>query len=232
MREGYYKEYYQKNKEKLKKRSAEWREKNKEKLKKLETKTCIECGCKFTTEYSTKIYCNTLCKQRYHRKTNPKKYKEYRDKDKEKLKEWREKNKNKKKLYDKKYYQINKEKINKNFYNKLNSDRIFKLKHSLRNLISISFKRRGYSKNSKTHEILGCSYEDFITHIESKMESWMTWDNYGKYNGEFNFGWDFDHITPLHTSKTEDDVINLNHYTNIQPLCSKINRDIKPHQPI
>jgi len=26
---------------------------------------------------------------------------------------------------------------------------------------------------------------------------------------------------------TEEDVIKLNHYTNLQPLCSKINRDIK-----
>ena len=64
------------------------------------------------------------------------------------------------------------------------------------------------------------------------MEPWMSWDNYGKYNGEYNFGWDFDHIIPLYTSKTELDVIKLNHYTNIQPLCSRINRDIKPNYPL
>jgi len=29
------------------------------------------------------------------------------------------------------------------------------------------------------------------------------------------------------TAKKEVDVINLNHYTNLQPLCSKINRDLK-----
>jgi len=28
-------------------------------------------------------------------------------------------------------------------------------------------------------------------------------------------------------AKKEVDVINLNHYTNLQPLCSKINRDLK-----
>jgi cytidylate kinase len=51
--------------------------------------------------------------------------------------------------------------------------------------------------------------------------------NRGKYNGTFNFGWDIDHMIPVSTAKTEEDVIRLNHYTNLQPLCSKINRDIK-----
>jgi hypothetical protein len=30
----------------------------------------------------------------------------------------------------------------------------------------------------------------------------MNWGNYGKYNGEINYGWDIDHIIPLYTSKT------------------------------
>ena len=59
------------------------------------------------------------------------------------------------------------------------------------------------------------------------MEDWMTWENYGKYNGELNYGWDMDHILPISSGKTEEDMIILNHYTNLQPLCSKVNRDIK-----
>lgn len=55
----------------------------------------------------------------------------------------------------------------------------------------------------------------------------MTWDNYGLYNGKFEFGWDFDHIIPLDSAITEGDVIKLNHYTNFQPLCSYVNRHIK-----
>ena len=27
--------------------------------------------------------------------------------------------------------------------------------------------------------------------------------------------------------QNEEEILNLNHYTNLQPLCSKINRDIK-----
>ena len=62
---------------------------------------------------------------------------------------------------------------------------------------------------------------------ESKFESWMTWDNYGLYNGELNYGWDIDHIIPLASTKTEEDIIRLNHHENLQPLCSKVNRYIK-----
>lgn len=67
----------------------------------------------------------------------------------------------------------------------------------------------------------------FIKYIESKFEPWMTWDNYGKYNGEENFGWDLDHIIPISVANSIKDVLNLSHYTNIQPLCSRVNRDVK-----
>ena len=55
----------------------------------------------------------------------------------------------------------------------------------------------------------------------------MNWENYGLYNGEDNYGWDLDHIIPLSSAKSEEEVIQLNHYTNLQPLCSKVNRFIK-----
>ena len=47
------------------------------------------------------------------------------------------------------------------------------------------------------------------------------------YTGEINIGWDIDHIVPLSSAKTEEDLIKLNHYTNLQPLCSQTNRYIK-----
>ena len=55
----------------------------------------------------------------------------------------------------------------------------------------------------------------------------MNWENYGLYNGELNYGWDIDHIIPNSSALTEDEFIKLNHYTNLQPLCSKVNRHIK-----
>ena len=89
---------------------------------------------------------------------------------------------------------------------------------------------RSYTKNRKskgTIETIGLSHKDFINYIESKFEPWMNWENYGKYNGELNYGWDIDHIIPLSSAKSEEEVYKLNYYSNLQPLCSYTNRYIK-----
>ena len=104
---------------------------------------------------------------------------------------------------------------------------IFKISANIRSSISTSLRENNYTKKSKTTQILGCSFDEFKTYIESKFQPWMNWDNYGLYNAEPNYGWDIDHIIPLSTAKTEEDVIRLNHYTNLQPLCSYINRVVK-----
>ena len=88
-------------------------------------------------------------------------------------------------------------------------------------------KKKGYKKNYSCEKLLGCSYNDYLIYIESKFDKWMTHDNFGLYNGTYNYGWDIDHIKPLSKAITEEDIIKLCHYTNLQPLCSKINRDIK-----
>jgi len=148
-----------------------------------------------------------------------------------KYESWREKNNEKIKQYRKQYYLKNKEKILKqnkhNHYKKLKEDITYRLKHNIRVNISKSFKRKGYNKNSKTQDILGCTFQEFRNHLESQFKNWMNWENYGLYNGNFNFGWDVDHIVSIKNANSKEDVINLNHFTNLQPLCSKLNRDIK-----
>ena len=86
-------------------------------------------------------------------------------------------------------------------------------------MVYFSFKRGGFNKDTKTSNILGSSFEEIKIYLESKFEAWMNWENYGKYNGEFNYGWDIDHIEPLSKAKTEEELVKLNHYTNLQPLC-------------
>lgn len=128
----------------------------------------------------------------------------------------------------KSHYQRNKSKINekKKIYCKMKykSDDNYKIKVISRGIIRRFIKYKG---TKHTEDIIGCSFDDFKRYIESKFELWMSWDNYGRYNGDFNYGWDIDHITPVSRILNSDDYLKLNHYTNLQPLCSKVNRDVK-----
>jgi 5-methylcytosine-specific restriction endonuclease McrA len=138
-----------------------------------------------------------------------------------------ENNRESKLEYQKEYQKNNRDKRNSYLVERRQNDPLFKLITNVRNLIYNSFYYNGYSKNSKTEELLGCSFEELKEYLESKFEPWMNWDNRGLYSGEFNYGWDIDHVIPLSSVSEESDIIKLNHYTNLQPLCSKINRDIK-----
>lgn len=184
-----------------------------------------------------------LKNQEWHLK-NPNASKEYYNKNKDKKNKYYLENKDYYKAYGKEYNLKNKLKlqeknklyweINKNNHfiyvkNRIKIDPIFKLSRNINSLINITFKKRGniFKKSKRTEEILGCSFEELFNYFESRFESWMTWENKGLYNGEFNFGWDIDHIIPISSAKSEEDIYRLNHFTNLQPLCSKINRDIK-----
>ncbi len=147
------------------------------------------------------------------------------------IKEYYIKNKEKILKYSKEYFKANQEieQLKNNYrYNKRRlEDPVFKLSTNIKRNLRALLKKKGYTKKSRSFEILGCSFDEFKNHLESLWEPWMNWDNYGLYNGELNYGWDMDHIIPLASAITEDDVIKLNHYTNLQPLCGKINRDVK-----
>lgn len=142
-------------------------------------------------------------------------------------KEHKEYIKEKAKIYQKEKKQyLNKQRI-KYKKNRKEKDKLFKLKFNISSLVRGSIKRNGYQKKSKTTDILGCSIEEFKQYLEQQFKSWMNWDNYGKYNGEYGYGWDIDHIIPVSSAKTEEDILKLNNYTNLQPLDSYINRHIK-----
>lgn len=153
--------------------------------------------------------------------------KQYYEANKNKAKQYYEANKDRLKQQNKQYREANKDKINEYQKNRKLNDVLFKLSGNIRALINVSLKRSGYKKTSKTFLILGCTFEEFKTHLESKFEDWQNWDNYGLYNGSANYGWDIDHITPNSSAITEDELIKLNHYTNLKPLCSYTNRVLK-----
>lgn len=71
--------------------------------------------------------------------------------------------------------------------------------------------------------MIGCTIEKFKAHLEEKFEEWMHWNNYGIYTGVPKVNWQIDHIIPLASAKSIEDIVRLNHYTNLQPLDSYIN---------
>jgi len=85
-----------------------------------------------------------------------------------------------------------------------------KLKNALRNRILIAIKYHGYRKNLRTEEILGAKWGIVKSHIETQFTDGMSWGNHGE--------WHIDHIISLKTATTKSEMIELNHYTNLQPL--------------
>ncbi len=90
-------------------------------------------------------------------------------------------------------------------------------KEKIRKIISKAIKGNGYVKNTRAYDILGCDFETFKTHIERQFTDGMNWDNHGLY------GWHYDHILPVATAKSYEDIIRLNHYTNLRPLWASDN---------
>lgn len=147
------------------------------------------------------------------------------DKINRKKKEYYQKNKDKIKLYQKKYREKHRDELlikqkvwNKNrknttyFKDKYNSNDIFKLKTNIRNLINQSISLNGYTKKSRSYEILGCDWDFFKNYIESQFEEGMTWGNHGVN------GWHLDHVLSISFAMTEEEVEQLNYYINFQPL--------------
>ena len=96
------------------------------------------------------------------------------------------------------------------------NDPLFKLKLNIRKSISsnvilyLKSNNLDTTKKGSTESILGISYNEFKTYIEEQFVDGMSWDNYGE--------WQFDHKTPISWANTENEVYELNHYTNFQPL--------------
>ena len=74
-----------------------------------------------------------------------------------------------------------------------------------------------YPKKSKISKFYGCSINMLKNHLELKFNDNMYWGNYGKY-------WEIDHIIPLHSANNLEELVYLNHYTNLQPLTIEKNR--------
>jgi hypothetical protein len=148
-------------------------------------------------------------------------HKSYNLENKTKIKIYRENNKEKIKQSAKKYKKINKDKILKRRREyesiKKQTNPIYKFRHNVRTLIGGCFKRgkNNYEKKTRTEDILSCTIDEFKIYIETKFKKGMSFENHGE--------WHLDHIIPLASANTEEEIIRLNHYTNFQPLWAEEN---------
>ena len=132
-------------------------------------------------------------------------------------------NKEKYKKRTKQWVEDNRERINelqsKRCKRLRREDPMFKFKHNVRHLMFNSFKRykdKDWVKSNRTEELLGCDMSEFIEHLKSQFKHGMTIENHGE--------WEIDHIIPLSNASTQDEIVKLSHFTNLQPLWLKENR--------
>lgn len=181
----------------------------------METKICSKCGVEqniseFRKDISKKDGLRPDCKlciknyEMSRRINNPTLMKE-------KLKKFYRDNPEKRKEYRKNY----KPRKHEQRKERRNSDPVFNLINRMRSRIWKYLTLLNLNKTNKTFEIVGCTPELLKEHLEKQFTDGMTWENRSK--------WHIDHIIPLSSAKTEEELYKLCHYTNLQPLWAEDN---------
>lgn len=224
----YRKKYNKEHKEEIKIMNKKYREEHKEEIKeyvKKNRKRINETSRNWSKNNREKI--NLSRRKNYNKNKDvvKERLRKYYIRNSERIKEnvklYSKNNKEKVLERNKIYFQKNKHKINekRKIYqkNRLKEDSVYKIKSQIRNLIKNAFLRKGMTKSKKTEEILGCDLELFYNYLLKtyKNNYGIEWDKVEKVH--------IDHIIPLSVAKTEEEVIKLNRYTNLQLLKEKDN---------
>ena len=145
-------------------------------------------------------------------KNKRKKKREYlikwREKNKEKIKKqvtlYQESNKDKIRKDKKKYKEDNKEKTNKNAKYRWETESLYRLKVNTRRSVRNYLKGK---KSKRTTEIVGMDFKEFQDYLEV----------------EYTEGMHLDHIIPQSWANNDEEVYNLNHYSNFQIITAEEN---------
>ncbi len=133
---------------------------------------------------------------------------------------WERENYTRRKEYRRIYFENNphiKKKISENIKKKRREIPMVKLTCALRSRIYAAIKNFDLKKQSSIKSILGADIKTVKAFIEKQFKKGMTWENHGQY------GWHIDHKIPFSSAKTEEELLILCHYTNLQPLWAKEN---------
>ena len=116
------------------------------------------------------------------------------------------------------YTKIRKGRLRKNIglyrRHKLDTDPIYRIKMNIRDRLKKMIKNTdGYRSTS-----MGCTADELRAYLEKRFTPEMDWDNYGKI-------WSVDHVKPLALFDllNKEELLEANHYTNLQPLLVKDN---------
>ena len=96
--------------------------------------------------------------------------------------------------------------------NKYKNDPIYRLQMVIRTTVKKVLKKKGYEKNSSTEEILGISYQELGLYLKGLLPDGLSLEKAH-----------VDHIVPLSLAQTEEEVLALNHHSNLRPLSAKEN---------
>jgi hypothetical protein len=198
-------EYYIKNKEKIAEKDKKYREKNKEKI----------------SAYHKDYYQKNKTRKAINSR---KRYERCKEKMNGQAKAYRETHKEELREYQKNYYYLKKE-----------TDPTFMLRKNISSTVRNHLKKSGGSKNSNSCiDRLPFTISELKMHLESQFESWMNWDNWGKYDPKvwndqdpLTWRWQIDHIIPQSTlpftSLDDENFITCWSLTNLRPLNAKQN---------
>ncbi len=217
----YNKQYNEANKE----RREQYREENKEHIREIKKKY-KDTHKEQIREYQKKYDEEHKEQRKQYIQNNIEKIrkakKKYKQTHKDKVSEY---DKQYMKLYNKEYRESHREEMTtyKREYKKQRKkdDPLFKLKEQLRFCISQSFSRKKYIKQLHTEEIIGIPINEFIEYLLNTYK-----DNYG-YEWDGKDDVHIDHITPLAKAESEEEIMKLCYYTNLQLLKSKDNLEKK-----
>lgn len=177
-------------------KNLEYRQNNREKIRKQRR----ERWAKHKEELKPRK--NELARE-YHQRHKEEKnqwQREYRRAHPEKIRDYQKRHRPQRRIYLRHYYS-----------KKRAEDELFNFKERTRARVGGYLRKRGFAKRTRTEEIVGAKFDVVWDWL---LKTWK--DRYGEeWCGQ---PYHVDHIVPLATAKTENEILALFHYSNLQML--------------